>query len=514
MESFRRILALWLPRLSTDRLRRRWKAAGRLIDRPLVVAAKIDNALRLTAVDEAAAKLGLHPGKALADARAMVPDIAVIRANETADFKLLESIAGWCERYTPLVALDAPQGLLLDITGAGHLFGGEQAMAEEIHRDMADLGFSVRLALAGTAESARALAHYAPGTLVPPGCESDAVAGLPTQALNADPPIIHALKRAGLKTIGQVASRSRHELAGRFGGAFVALIDRTLGRNGGPITPRMPLPDLMAERRFPEPVLMDAAVNETLDALGRTLASMLESRGQGARMLEAAFFRADGEMRRIAVETGRATRDAPVFTRLLREKLGSLADPLDPGFGFDLIRLSVILALDLEAKNVDLYANAVDAEADFLVDRLAARFGPHRVLRFLPQDTHIPEAETIAVPARSVRGCKQPWPRHVPAGVPRRPLRFFAKPEPVEVLAEVPDGPPLRFRWRSALHSVIHAEGPERIAMEWWRHRGLVPTRDYFRVEDETGKRFWLYRDGIHGRELSHPRWYVHGLFA
>jgi len=479
------------------------------------VAGKIDNALRLTAVDAAAARLGLRAGKALADARAMIPDLAVTGADEAADMKLLEAAADWCERYTPLVALDFPHGLLLDITGTAHLFGGETAMLKEIRRAIVSQGFALQLALAGTAQAARALAQYARAAIVAPGREAEAVAPLPAEALNTEPHIIHALKRAGLKTIGQVAARGRHELAARFGGDFVSVLDRTLGRKAVPIMPRTPLPDLMAERRFAEPVVTEPVIAETLLSLGKTLASILESRGAGARILEASFFRSDGQMRRIAIETGQPSRDPAIFARLFRERLAALADPLDPGFGFDLIRLSACLAQPMRAQSASLDANSADAEIALLIDKLAARFGSHRVMRFQPQDTHIPEAASVAVPAQHCEASGPAWPKHrAPDEAPLRPLRLFAKAEPVEMLAQVPDGQPLRFRWRRALHHVTKAEGPERIAMEWWRHQEPQPSRDYYRVEDEAGRRFWLYRDGIQGREAAHPRWYVHGLFA
>ena len=465
-------------------------------------------------MDTAAAQLGLFVGKALADSRAMVPAIAVMRANETADRKLLEQIADWCERYTPFVALDSPHGLLLDITGVAHLFGGEQAMLQEIRRALTAQKFSVRLALAGTAEAARALARYKDGIIVPPGEEALATASLPAEGLNADPLIIHALKRAGLKTVGQVAERSRHELAARFGSAFITLLDRTLGRKGGPIAPRKALPDLMAERRFAEPIVTEAVIAATLLSLAQSLSHVLEQRGQGARVLEASFFRADGQTRRIAIETGRATREPAIIERLFREKLDALSDPLDPGFGYDLIRLSATFAQTVQAGAASFDTNAHDADIALLADKLAARFGGHRVMRFLPQDTHIPEAASVAVPAQHHEAGKLPWrPVRAVEDAPRRPLRLFAKPEPVEMIAEVPDGAPARFRWRHAQHTVTHAEGPERIAMEWWRHQEGMPTRDYFRVEDDAGRRFWLYRDGI-PRESAHPRWYVHGLFA
>ncbi|HEY2070168.1 MAG TPA: DNA polymerase Y family protein [Rhizomicrobium sp.] len=511
--SARRIAALWLPRLPTDRLKRRWKARGRLDSRPLVVAAKTGSALNLSATDEAAARLGLYPGKALADARAMAPDIAVLRANEPADLKLLEHIADWCERYTPLVALDLPHGLFLDITGVSHLFGGEAEMLIDIRRAITAQGFSIRLALAGTPEAARALAHHAPGTIVTPGGEAEAVATLSTEALAADPQIIHALKRAGLKTIGQVAERTRHELAARFGKSFITTLDGMLGKVRAPLTPRTPVPDLMAERRFAEPIVSADVIEAALLSLGESLSQVLESRGQGARAVEASFFRADGQMRRIAVETGEPTRDPKRLLRLFREKLDTLADPLDPGFGFDLIRLSALYAQSLEAESIGFDTNAADRDIKYLVDNLSARFGPSRVMRFQAQDTHIPEAAAVAVPVQHADPDKVAWARlRLAEEAPRRPLRLFAKPEPIDVLAEVPDGPPLRFRWRRAQHSVAQAEGPERIAMEWWRQPGL--TRDYYRVEDERGRRFWLYRDGLYAREQSASRWYVHGLFA
>jgi protein ImuB len=514
----RRILALWLRRLPTDRIERKRKASGEAPERiaPLVVVAKEENALRLSAVDARAARLGLAPGMPLANARAMIPKLDVVEADAWADAALLASIADWCDRFTPFVALDEPHGLFLDITGAAHLFGGERAMLETVRDAIARQGFGVQAALAGTSLAARALARYAPNTIVAPGKEADAVANLPVAALSADPKATHSLRRAGLKTVGQVAARGRAELTARFGAEFVAGLDRVLGKSEAPISPRRHLPDYMAEHRFAEPVVTEEVIAATLHALAAALAQVLEERGEGARMLEAAFFRADGQMRRLAVRTGGPTRDPRVIEKLFREKLDALSDPLDPGFGFDLIRLEAVQAeADAhKAASFDTDENA-EREIAFLVDRLAARFGSDRILRFHPQDTHIPEAETVAVPAQQVLPPKPRWraPRAMDEA-PRRPLRMFAKPEPIETMAEVPDGPPRQFRWRRVLHRIARAEGPERIAMEWLRTQESQPTRDYFRVEDDEGRRFWLYRDGLYHRETETPRWYVHGLFA
>jgi protein ImuB len=510
----RRILALWLPRLSTDRIRRRKDCAVRP-EAPLVIVAKTNNALRLSAIDANAARLSLKVGMPLADARAMVPELSVIEADASADTKLLESIADWCDRFTPFVALDPPDGLLLDVTGATHLFGGEKAMLAHVRALFRRQNFAVQASLAGTAMAARALARHADGAIVDRHGESEAVAPLPVAALGLDPAITHAFRRAGLKTIGQVAGRGRTELASRFGRTMVDQLDRALGRSEAPISPRRRLPDFMAEHRFAEPVVTEEIISASLLALAQSLSQILELRGQGARKLQAIFFRADGSVRSIAIETARPTRDAKIVLRLFCERLDALADPLDPGFGFDLIRLEAVHAEREEQTAQGFADDDSEKEIAFLIDRLAARFGTTRILTFHPQDTHIPEAASVALPAQYAKTTKQAWvPMNGEGEPPRRPFRLFANPEPIEVMAEVPDGPPQKFRWRRALHGVVRAEGPERIAMEWWRSADAKPTRDYFRVEDEAGHRFWLYRDGLYAREVERPRWFIHGLFA
>ena len=492
------------------------KREGWAEEGPLVVVAKIDNALRLTAVDAKAAQMNLHTGMTLADARAMIPSLHIVEADDQADRKLLERIADWCDRYTPFVALDLPYGLLLDVTGVAHLFGGERALIELVRASIAKQGFAVKAALAGNAAAARALAHYAGGTIAESGKDAEAIASLPITALKLDADALHGLKRAGLKTIGAVAARTRAELAKRFGAGMVSLIDNALGKAEKPISPRRTLPDCMAEHRFPEPVVTEAVIAESLFSLGKTLAEILEKRGEGARALEASFYRADGVVRRIGIETGHPLRDPLVIQKLFRERLDSLADPLDPGFGFDLIRLEALRADRFDAQSSRLEESGDGkAEIAYLIDRLAARVGPQRVLAFCPLDSHIPEAASAAIPAQYTKPTKIAWQSlRATHEAPRRPLRMFAKPEPIDVMAEVPDGPPLRFRWRRMAHHVARADGPERIAMEWWRRQEPQPTRDYYRVEDDEGRRFWLYRDGLYGRETDRPRWYVHGVFA
>ncbi len=483
---------------------------------PLVVVAKEKNALRLSGLDRKATSLGLSIGQPLANARAMLPELKVMAANDTADQKLLERIADWCDRFTPFVALDGPHALLLDVTGAAHLFGGEAALLKLVLAKLHDQGFIVRGALAGTAMAARACARYRDGLVVAAGEETQITAPLPVEALFLDPVTTHAFRRAGLKTVGQIAGRDRRELNARFGSAMLFTLETALGKTERPISPRIPLPNYSAERNFPEPVATEDIIRATLASLAQSLCEALDKHGEGARRLEAVFFRADGAVTRITVQTGSPTRAPHIIARLFREKLDALADPLDPGFGFDLIRLCASHTQRCEAEAADFHADLnEEREIRFLIDRLSARFGTHRVLAFQPNDTHIPESAVAVMPAQEACGTKSSWSViRQPMEAPRRPLRLLARPESIDAIAQVPSGPPRRFHWRGAQHDVVLAEGPERIAMEWWRHVAPKMTRDYFRVEDRSGNRFWVYRDGLYVHETEMPRWFLHGMFA
>jgi protein ImuB len=498
-------MALWFPRLPTDRLQRREQTqkAAALEAQPLVLVAKIDNALHLSAVDRKATALGLKIGQPLANARAMLPALKVVAANDPADLKLLTQIADWCDRFTPFVALDGPRHLLLDITGVSHLFGGEQAMLDRIRNSLHAQGFAARGALAGTAVAARALARYRDGAVVASGEEEQAMRSLPVEALNLDVVTTHALRRAGLKTVGQAASRKRSELMVRLGATTLIVLDEVLGKTAKPISPRRPLPDYWQEQNFAEPIATEEVIHATLNALTIALAKILERHGQGARCLEATFFRADGAVRRITIEMGTPTRDPAIIDRLFREKLSALSDPLDPGFGFDLIRLCTVHAERVGAEIIDLNAYANErAEINFLIDRLAIRFGSHRILAFQPRDTHIPEQAWITVPAQHVQSSKLLWKKtRKVKDAPRRPLRLFASAKSIDFTTK-------HFVWRKVQRVVTRCEGPERIAMEWWRHETPPPTRDYFRVEDIEGKRYWLYRND------TTSQWFLHGAFA
>jgi len=521
----RRILSLWLPRLPTDRIKRQLLRdnGAPADDSPSIVVAKQNNALQIFALDDAAADLGLGVGLPLANARAVCPDIRIFDADEAADAETLNNIADWCDRFTPLVALDSPHGLFLDITGCAHLFGGEAALMRMLCGVLTQRGFAVSAAIAGTSICARTISRYVHGRLVGDGEEADSVKPLPVFALGAEDAITRGLRRAGLKTIGDVASRARREITARFGAKFTTLLEQALGQRDAPINPRKRLPDYIVEKRFADPVATDAVIGATLSRLAGTLVATMEKQGKGARRLEASFFRTDGIVRTIVVDTGQPATRVETIDRLFRERLDALADPLDPGFGFDLVRLSASLTEIVVQQQRDLDAHAHhNDELAALIDRIAARIGGRRVIVHLPQDTHIPERAALPMPAQHhlAAAAQASWAVRVEAEPPLRPLRLFERPEPIEVLfAEVPDKPPKHFKWRRAAHTIVRAEGPERIAMEWWRSQDTMPTRDYFRVEDESGMRFWLYRDGLYGEIIKDgkavsPDWFVHGLFA
>jgi protein ImuB len=505
-----------------QRLRTRSGASDNV--NPVIVVAKHSNALQIAALDDVAAKLGLEVGMPLANARAMCPDLQVFDTDPAADRLLLNHIADWCDRFTPLVATDGPDALFLDITGCAHLFGGEAVMMQMLCSALAAQGFVVSASIANTSTCARTLSRHSHGRIIPDGAEAEAVKALPVFTLGADDAITRGLRRAGLKTIGDVASRARHEITARFGAAFTTLLEQALGHSDAPISPRKPLPDYIVERRFAEPVATDGVIAATLSILARTLGSAMDQQGKGARRLEASFFRTDGAVRSITVETGQAVTKSEVIDRLFRERLDAIADPLDPGFGFDLIRLSAARTEIVVQQQHDLDVHVHDNdELAALIDRIAARLGARRVVVHLPVDTHIPERAVQSATAQHHLGAatQAVWPGRTAGEPPLRPLRLFDHPEPIEVgLVEAPDRPPKHFTWRRALHRIVHAEGPERVSMEWWRAHDARPTRDYFRIEDEAGLRFWLFRDGLYGEitdedgEAVAPKWFMHGLFA
>lgn len=446
----------------------------------------------------------------------MVPDLSVADGDAAGDQALLEAIADWAERYTPLVALAGPSGLMLDITGCAHLFGGEAALLADLAGRLESQGFCVRVAIADT-PGAAAAARYAGNRVVPVGGAAAMLAPLPPATLRLDSETAEMLDRIGLKRIGQLFDAPRGPLAERFGPALLHRLDQALGLEEEAITPRRRPPSLMAERRFAEPIVREEDIAATLISLAEALAGRLEERGEGARILELSLFRVDGAVSRTEVGTSRPVRAPHMVGQLFREKFAGLGEEIDAGFGFDMVRLAIPATSEADPTQVDLTGEADGAaDLDQLVDRIGARLGPLRVNRLDPADRHLPEHATRMVPLSEWSFDPPPLPlAEAAVKAIERPLRLLAAPEPVEaVAAEVPDGPPATFRWRQATYRVVRVEGPERIAAEWWRLGTSALTRDYFRVEDLGGHRFWLFREGLYGQEAVHPGWFMHGVFA
>jgi protein ImuB len=452
----------------------------------------------------------------LADARAMYPKLPIVEADPEADRRLLEGIANWCDRYTPLVGLDASDGLLLDVTGCAHLFGGEAALACDLVRRLAHQGLRARVAVADTVGCAWGLARYGKQGVVPAGEAQAAMAELPIAALRVDDEIVADLKTAGLTSVADLISRPRAPFAARFGKKLLLRLDQALGHIEEPISPRLPLPAAMAEQRFPEPIAREADVLGTIEKLANQLVAVLDRRGEGGRLFQVALFRADGAVHRLDLGTGSPLRASSRIRKLFEDRLAVLGDACDPGFGYDMVRLSAMVTERIDPAQTGLGDDDHAEELAHLIDRLGARFGLRSVTRQVAQDTHIPEYAMAAMPAHSVKKTKALLSVvEQDTRALARPLRLFERPQPIDVTAEVPDGPPMQFQWRLTKHRVVHAEGPERIAMEWWRDdRGRELTRDYFRVESSYGTRMWLYREGLYGREVERPHWYLQGLFA
>jgi protein ImuB len=510
--SARRFLSLWLRRLSTDRIARR----DRLSTAPLVAAGLQANALCLTGVNDAAAAAGLTVGMPLADARAMFPALAVVEADPNADRALLETLADGCLRYTPLVGIAAPDGLTLDITGCAHLFGGEETLRRDLLRRLKAAGMHARAAIADTVGAAHALARHDGIAIAPPGGARDALRLLPLAGLRLDADTVRGLAQSGLREIGALYHLPRAPLAARFGRGLWLQLDRALGLQGEAICPRLPPPRFSVDRAFAEPLVRMEDVLTIAEELAMRLTLLLEQQGAGARGLELMLFRLDGTVQRLAAGTSRPLRDAAFIRRLFADRLTVCEDDYDPGFGYDLVRLCAHDAEPLDARQAGLAGGETEEALARLVDRLTARLGEQRVLRLVEQDTHIPEAACVALAARHDHACASSGLPPQDTLLAARPLRLFARPQPLDVtpMATAPDGVPLRFRWRRMQHEVVASEGPERIAMAWWRDaEGRARTRDYFRVACRDGGRFWLYREGLYG-EAARPRWFVHGLFA
>jgi protein ImuB len=523
----KRIVSVWLPDWPITAWPRR---AGRAPPDPGLPFALVDRrgnrGLVLHALNGPARALGLLRGQSHADARAIATQLVSAPCEPEQEAVGLERLALWAERYSPCVAVDpAPafEGLFLDLTGGAHLFGGDEALLREIEARLARACVPAHAAIADSPGAAWALARYSSRRIAAPGETRNALSDLPVEALRLEEEALRLLRRFGLKRIGDLYGLPRSGLARRFRGKvgldLVRRLDQTLGVEGEPLRPVRPAPLYRTWQSFVEPLIEIESVGHMLPALAEALAAQLERDGKGARRIRLTAFRTDGRATAIEAGLSAPSARAPHLLRLLREKG---LERLDLGFGADALMLEALKAEARDARQGDFARDRQTAAADALcglVDRIEAKLGDGAVRHAVLADSHVPE--------RSEGWAAEPSPAPVTTDDRPRPLFLFDPPEPIETVAELPDGLPARFIWRRVARKVSRAEGPERISPEWWRQPNACRperTRDYYRVEDETGRRYWLFREGLYGREDSHllsdgtaesrpPSWWLHGVF-
>ena len=537
-----RFVSILLPHLPIERLQRE-RAANHTApledDRPLALVGNAERGLVISAVNAAGLREGLFPGLGLADARAICPTLLTLPAAPKQDREVLLDLARWAScRYSPSLNEDGDDGLWLDITGVPHLFGGERALLADLAGRLARAGFTARLALAETLGAAHALARYARSSsiIVPQGEIEAALAPLPVEALRFEPEIVTLLKRLGLKRIGQLYALPRTSLERRFHAketaeAVLLRLDQALGRRNEPRVPLLPAPDFVARLPFPEPLITHDGVTGALDHLTSALCAKLARAGRGCRRLALWVARADGSSTVIEAGLSAPSREPSHLLRLIEDKV----ETLDMGFGVDLLSLAALVTETLAPAQTSLAEANGKTGPEALIDRLINRLGARSVRRLLPKASHIPE---LAQSLRSALAGPSFWPEPALPKPPRPPL-LFTRPEPLTVLAEIPEGPPARFTWRHVTRRVTKAEGPERIAPEWWRipspSKGALPAnqadplpspppfrgrekarpRDYYRIEDENGHRYWVSREGLYQENAGGaPGWYLHGVFG
>jgi protein ImuB len=531
---------LWLQHWPIDRrhLSRRKNSAAPAEEVPFATVADAAGRRLLAAVNPAAAAAGLAPGMPLADALSFFPGLATAVAEPAEDAVALRRLAEWCNRYSPWTAPDGMDGVRIEVTGSAHLWGGEMALAADLAALLDRRHIAGRIAIADTLGTAWATARFAEGKspiILPPGDCRAALAPLPVEALRLDPATIQGLRRVGLKRIGDLAAMPRAALTRRFGEMVTRRLDQAQSDLPEPLSPLGEAPIRRVRLSFAEPITDPADLLRATERLVEDLIPRLAREGTGARQLDLGFYRVDGRVEWLRLGTARPSRDPRHLVSLFRERL----DTVDPGLGIEDVILSAFTVEPLPPEQFGLAGHPVSNQASGiapLLDRLGNRLGLAAMSRLEPRESHIPERASVRVPvgkilASSVAPAKagaqgQPAPAPWPGSLdprfrgddePRlsRPIRLFEPPEPVEAFWLLPDDPPFRFAWRRRRHRVTRADGPERIADEWWRPEessAANAIRDYYRVEDEEGRRFWLFRTGFHDEDQ--PHWFVHGVFS
>jgi protein ImuB len=485
-------------------------AAAPPVEAPLVLIGREGRRKVALALDAAARRAGLRVGMPAAKAQALVPGLIMRDADPVTDAKALDQLALWAlQRYAPITAADPPDGLVIDTTGAAHLHGGEDAMLKGMAGRLAALGIAARAAIADSWGAAHGFARYGarPALIIPAGESGKALLDLPIAALRLPQTMVADLSVLGFTCIGELAAKPRAPLALRFGPELGRRLDQAMGCLNEPIDPVRP-PSLIEVRRvFAEPIGAAETIARYTGKLASHLCEALEAKALGARRLDLLFHRVDNRIEAIRIGTARPVRDGKRLARLLCAKI----ETIDPGFGIEIMRLAATLAEPLAPKQtVSSLIEEPEADVSHLIDTLANRVGEDHLYRFAPVESDVPERSVQKI-APVAPDTGEAWPDLWP-----RPVRLLQRPEPIETLTLLPDHPPVSFTWRGIRRRVTCADGPERIFGEWWkRDAELIAVRDYFRVEDEVGERFWIYRAGD-GEDAAtgSQRWFLHGIFG
>lgn len=475
-----------------------------LRDVPFVLAAPERGRMVVKAANCIAEKNGITAGMVVADAKALFPTLQILDDKPELPAKLLNALAEWCLRYTPAIAVDMPDGLLLDMTGCAHLWGGEKEYLKEIVLKLRTSGYDVRAAIADTIGTAWAVARFGRVTpLINAGEQAAALATLPPTALRLEPTIVQRLEKLGLYTIGSFMHMPREVLRRRFGTLLLKRLDQALGTEDELIIP-VQLPEPFQER-LPclTPVRTAKGIEMALESLLEKLSKRLAAEGKGLRTCILKCFRVDNNIQQISISTGRASRHTAHLCKLFEIKIATLR----PDLGFELFLLEASVVEDLSAEQEALWNSNGDhddpAVAE-LLDRLVIKVGAGTIRRYLPDEHYWPE-RSVKLAFSLQEKPTTDWRTDLP-----RPIHLLPQPESITVTVPIPDYPPMLFHYGGKLHKVKRADGPERIEQEWWIEEGLY--RDYYCVEDENGRRYWLFRLGHY--DSGEPKWFLHGFFA
>lgn len=498
----KRFVSIWFKQLTADRMVLRHPA---LRSQAFVLAAPMQGRMVVTAINSQAASQGISLGMVVADAKASVPNLHVLDDRPGLEKKLLTTWGHWCIRYTPIVTMDPPDGLVLDATGCTHLWGGEQAYIEDITSRLTTKGFEVRIALADTVGAAWAVARFGKNIpVVPLGQHRDILSGFPPAALRLQKDTAERLHKLGFHTIGSFMSMPRTVLRRRFGDGLLLRLRQALGQEEEPLHPLRPVAPYIERLPCLDPIRTAKGIEIAIQRLLEAICNRLTQEDKGIRKATLTYFRIDGKTGSITMGTHRATAVVSHLFKLFTLKIPQI----EPALGIELFELEALHVEDTDPAQEILWEDTTGLEDPALaelLDRLAGRTNTCTIRRYLPTEHHWPE-RSFQTAASLSDITHTPWPTTQP-----RPTRLLAKPEPIEVSAPIPDYPPMVFRYRGKVHSIKKADGPERIAREWWMDDG--EHRDYYVVEDDKGQRYWLFRSGHYQDELQ-CQWFIHGFFA